>query len=125
MPDFRRESKFDTWLFRIVVNACLTEHRKHKRWVRLEPEIEMNQRSEMQSQETSVIRKQLATRVQAAIARLSPAVRLPILLRYVEGLSYSEIADLLGCRKGAVAARLYRGHKTLAKDLAAFRGESP
>jgi len=49
---------------------------------------------------------------------LKPNFRLPILLKYIEGLSYDEIAVVMGCSKGTVASRLNRGHSQLAKRLA-------
>jgi RNA polymerase sigma-70 factor (ECF subfamily) len=61
--------------------------------------------------------------VQAAIAELKPKLRWPILLKYVEGLSYEEIAAVLDCSKGTVASRLNRGHKALAKRLGHLRGQ--
>jgi RNA polymerase sigma-70 factor (ECF subfamily) len=50
-------------------------------------------------------------------------MRLPILLKYIEGFSYEEIATVLGCSKGTVASRLNRAHKALAKKLGHQRGE--
>ena len=74
------------------------------------------------SQEKALIKQQVADSVQAAISRLSPKLRLPILLKYVEGLSYEEIAEALGCSIGTVSSRLNRGHKALARDLGHLRG---
>ena len=48
---------------------------------------------------------------------------MPVLLKYVEGLSYEEIADVLGCSKGTVASRLNRSHKELARRLAHLRDQ--
>jgi RNA polymerase sigma-70 factor (ECF subfamily) len=48
---------------------------------------------------------------------------MPILLKYVEGLSYEEIAGALGCSIGTVSSRLNRGHKELARKLSHLRGE--
>jgi len=59
--------------------------------------------------------------VRGAIDELKPKFRLPILLKYVEGLSYEEIASVMGCSKGTVASRLNRGHGQLAKNLAHLR----
>ena len=61
---------------------------------------------------------ELAGSVKAAICELKPKFRMPILLKYVEDLSYEEIASVLGCTKGTVASRLNRGHKQLARRLA-------
>ena len=70
------------------------------------------------SQEKQFARLEVSEAVQAAIAELKPRFRLPILLKYIEGLSYEEIASVMGCSKGTVASRLNRGHSQLAKRLA-------
>ena len=68
-------------------------------------------------QEKMYARLEVSEAVQAAIAELKPKFRLPILLKYIEGLSYEEIASVMGCSKGTVASRLNRGHSQLAKRL--------
>ncbi len=68
-------------------------------------------------------RRELANSVKVAISQLKPKFRMPVLLKYVEGLSYEEIADVLGCSKGTVASRLNRGHKELARRLAHLRDQ--
>ena len=114
---FRFDSEFSTWLYRVVANACVDEQRKRRRFVPFAEGKEMPQMSVKSSQEESVIRRQLAVSVRGAIAELSPKLRLPILLKYVEGLSYEEIAATLGCSVGTVSSRLNRGHKALAQKL--------
>jgi RNA polymerase sigma-70 factor (ECF subfamily) len=56
--------------------------------------------------------------VQRALATLKPKYRVPILLKYVEGLSYFEIAEVLDTSIGTVSSRIHRGHKLLAGKLA-------
>lgn len=73
--------------------------------------------------ETRYERRECAGAVRLAIEGLKPKMRLPILLKYIEGLSYEEIAAVLGCSKGTVASRLNRAHKALAKKLGHLRGE--
>jgi len=120
---FRGSSEFTTWLHRLVVNCCLDERRKQRRFVPL-AEFGLTKTSRRQiSQATTYARRELAGQVQAAIADLKPKLRWPILLKYVEGLSYEEIAAVLGCSKGTVASRLNRGHKALAKRLGHLRGQ--
>ena len=83
----------------------------------------MKRVGERRPQEKHYARVELAESVKAAISELKPKFRLPILLKYVEGLSYQEIASVLGCSMGTVSSRLNRGHKALAKRLAHLRGQ--
>lgn len=122
IDQFRQDSEFATWLYRIVANVCVDEQRKRKRFVPFSPEVEVKD-SGAQSQDKSYHRTQIAESVRGAIAELSPKLRMPILLKYVEGLSYDEIADALGCSIGTVSSRLNRGHKMLATRLSHLRGE--
>jgi RNA polymerase sigma-70 factor (ECF subfamily) len=123
IDQFREDAEFSTWLYRIVANACIDEHRKRKRFVPFSPEIEVKNMSGKGSQEESYHRKEMADSVRGAIAELSPKLRLPILLKYIEDLSYTEIAETLGCSIGTVSSRLNRGHKMLARKLSHLRGE--
>jgi len=120
---FRSDSEFTTWLYRIVANCCVDEQRKRKRFVPLNAEMEVRSMTAGGRQERSYQRKQLSESVRGAVAQLSPKLRLPILLRYVEELSYEEIAEALGCSIGTVSSRLNRGHKELARRLGHLRGE--
>jgi RNA polymerase sigma-70 factor (ECF subfamily) len=75
------------------------------------------------TQDEKVHRQEISDAVQAAIGKLKPKFRLPILLKYVEGLSYEEIAEILDCSMGTVASRLNRGHKMLAAKLGHLKNE--
>ncbi len=123
IAQYRHDAEFTTWLYRIVVNTCVDEQRKRRRFVPFSPEVEVKNMVTRSSQEESYSRRQVADCVRTAIAGLSPKLRLPILLKYVEELSYEEIAETLGLSKGTVASRLNRGHKTLARKLAFLRDE--
>jgi len=114
---FRGESEFTTWLYRLVVNACLDERRRRRRLLPWGDTVAMRNPSEKKPQEKQYARTEIAEAVQAAIGELKPKFRLPILLKYIEGLSYEEIATVMGCSKGTVASRLNRGHSQLAKRL--------
>ena len=115
---FRGESEFSTWLYRLVVNACLDERRRRRRLLPWGETVAMRKAGEKKPQEKQYARREVAEAVQAAIGELKPKFRLPILLKYIEGLSYEEIASVMGCSKGTVASRLNRGHSQLAKRLA-------
>src|SRR4030095_8037979 len=114
---FRGESEFTTWLYRLVVNASLDERRRRRRLLPWGDGASMSNASERKPQEKLYARLEVAEAVRAAIGELKPKFRLPILLKYVEGLSYEEIASVMGCSKGTVASRLNRGHSQLAKRL--------
>ena len=123
ISQFREDSHFTTWLYRIVANACTDEHRRRRRFVPFSPEIEVRHMTEQGSQESRFHRREVAESVRGAISELSPKLRLPILLKYVEGLSYDEIAQALEVSIGTVSSRLNRGHKMLAQKLSHLRGE--
>jgi len=114
---FRGDSEFTTWLYRLVVNACLDERRRRRRLLPWGETVAMRNPSEKKPQEKQYARLEVAEAVRAAIGELKPKFRLPILLKYIEGLSYEEIASVMGCSKGTVASRLNRGHSQLAKRL--------
>ncbi len=114
---FRGDSEFTTWLYRLVVNACLDERRRRRRLLPWGETVAMRNPSEKKPQEKQYARLEVAEAVRAAIGELKPKFRLPILLKYIEGLSYEEIANVMGCSKGTVASRLNRGHSQLAKRL--------
>src|SRR5687768_5638664 len=115
---FRGESEFTTWLYRLVVNACLDERRRRRRLLPWGESVAMSSTCEKKPQEKQYARLEIAEAVREAIGELKPKFRLPILLKYIEGLSYEEIATVMGCSKGTVASRLNRGHGQLAKRLA-------
>jgi RNA polymerase sigma-70 factor, ECF subfamily len=117
---FRGDSEFTTWLYRLVVNACHDEGRRRRRLLPLPETMAMSNPSDKKPQEKQYARREVSEAVQAAIGELKPKFRLPILLKYIEGLSYEEIASVMGCSKGTVASRLNRGHSQLAKRLAHF-----
>ena len=115
---FRGDSEFTTWLYRLVVNACVDERRRRRRWLPWGETVATKISTEKRPQEREFDRLEVSEAVRAAIGELSPKFRLPILLKYIEGLSYEEIASVMNCSKGTVASRLNRGHSQLAKRLA-------
>jgi RNA polymerase sigma-70 factor (ECF subfamily) len=122
MTQFRNDAEFATWLYRMVANACLDEQRRRRRFVSFGDVFEETDLVERKSQEERYIRLEVADSVKAAIADLKPKLRMAILLKYFEDLSYEEMAAVLGCSIGTVASRLNRGHKILARKLRHLRG---
>ena len=70
---------------------------------------------------SDLLREEQEERVQQVVAQLPEEQRMVVVLRYTDGLSYEEIADLLGCRRGTVASRLNRAHKALERRLSHLR----
>jgi RNA polymerase sigma-70 factor, ECF subfamily len=143
ISQFRHNSAFETWLYRLVVNACLDERRSSRRFISFSTsrtsgdemddavdEIGVIERdfsrnlsghSRVSEQEDRYRRLEISDAVKAAVRELRPKLRIAILLKYFEGLSYEEMARVLGCSTGTVASRLNRGHKELARRLAHLR----
>ncbi len=134
IAQFRHESSFATWLYRMVVNACMDERRGRRRFLSFdffstgdsdESDDELSamiNKGGGHSQEDHFSRLEISAAVKSAVAELKPKLRIAILLKYFEELSYEEMAEVLGCSTGTVASRLNRGHKALAKRLAHLRG---
>jgi RNA polymerase sigma-70 factor (ECF subfamily) len=117
---FRGGSLFSTWLFRIVVN-CSIDHRRKR---------DAGQPKSMQTLSTGVDlvddsptpgdraeTRELGTQVQEAISLLSPKLRAILALRYLEDMSYDELAATLGLSLGTVKSRLARAHIALETVL--------
>jgi len=118
---FRREASFESWLYRLVVNSCLDYHRRRRRFLPLLDEALDIFRAPSENALHDLLREEQEERVQQVVARLPEDQRIVVVLRYTDGLSYEEIADLLGCRRGTVASRLNRAHKALERRLSSLR----
>lgn len=134
IKQFRHEANFTTWLYRLVANVCLDEQRRGRRfisfdfWRREDADEEVNpadwqpvRQFQEWSQEERFTQAEMAVAIKAAVHELSPPLRIAILLKYFEDMSYAEIAHVLDCSPGTVASRMNRGHKALATRLTHLR----
>src|ERR1051326_7963521 len=119
--DFRGEANFETWLFRMVVNRCLDHHRRGRRLMPLVSELFNLVRVSGETALHQLLRTEFETNVQEVVSTLSPEQRIVVVLRYTEGLSYEQIAEILGCSTGTVGSRLSRAHKVLERRLSHLR----
>ena len=119
---FQGDAEFTTWLYRLTTNACVDEARKRRRWLPFGDWTEMKEPRVKRTQEQEQATREVADSVKRAVATLRPKLRVVLLLKYFEELSYEEIAAVVGCSKGTVASRLNRGHKILAGKLGHLRG---
>jgi RNA polymerase sigma-70 factor (ECF subfamily) len=129
LPQFRGDSAFYTWLYRIAVNTAKKALMDMKR----DPLVsETSLRSDDDGEETSragseltdgetpealLASKEVAAAVNAAIEALSEDLRQAITLREIEGLSYEEIAEVMNCPIGTVRSRIFRAREAIATRL--------
>lgn len=121
---FQGDAEFSTWLYRVTTNACVDEQRKRRRFLPFGAAAFTEPRARG-AQEERVAGAELTGAVARAVASLKPKLRVVMLLKYFEELSYEEIAAALGCSPGTVASRLNRGHRILARKLGHLRGALP
>lgn len=116
LDSFRGGARFSTWLFRIVVN-CSIDHRRRegaRPATSLETaDLGREPVDETQSPREFAAVRELGGQVQEAISMLSPKLRVVLVLRYLEEMSYDELAATLGLSLGTVKSRLARAHLAL------------
>ncbi len=121
ITNFRGDAKLETWLYRITINTCLDEQRKKKRMAYIPDFLGLGSADANKTHEEKLIMRETSDEVRRALIEIKPKFRLPIVLKYSEGLSYQEMAEVLGCSEGTIASRLNRGHKMLAKKLESLK----
>ena len=131
---FRWKSKFSTWLYAMALNTNRSGLRKLRRIAGREVvRLDQRQDHEIPWRETAdpgdlpgdaMIRAEIRSQVEKAIATLGDVYRPVIVLRDLQGLSYEEIASVLGCSPGTVKSRLARARMKV-KDVLMQTGELP
>ncbi|MGD9588478.1 MAG: RNA polymerase sigma factor [Pyrinomonadaceae bacterium] len=120
---FRGDAQFTTWLYRSTVNACIDEARKGRRFFGLAELFGAEEPRARTRPDEQARSREISREVQLVLGSLKPKYRIPLLLKYVEELSYQQIADVLDCSIGTVSSRLSRGHRILAAKLQHLKGE--
>jgi RNA polymerase sigma-70 factor (ECF subfamily) len=130
--NFRGDSQFYTWLYRIAVNtakrSALTcarspvfpENSQNPEQDETFPRQE--QLSSMDTPEAVMASRELVNAVNAAMEELPEELRSAIMLREIEGLSYEEISHMLGCPVGTVRSRIFRARESIARRLRPLLG---
>jgi len=117
---------FEGWLHRITTNLFLDQARRKSR-IRFDalPEDADNRLpSAVPTPDVAYLSQMFDADIEAALAELTPDFRAAVVLCDVEGLTYEEIADVLGVKMGTVRSRIHRGRAMLRKALA-HRAPSP
>ncbi len=124
--EFRFQSRFSSWVYRIAVNASIDLRRRSRtrRVSSLEALQDPRDRTRyeltdrgVEMPSVSASRHELEQEIQRAILRLSPKLRTIVVLRYIENLSYEEVGETLGISLGTVKSRLARAHEALDREL--------
>ena len=129
LPGFKGQAKFSSWLYRITLNLCRDWIRKERRAPIVQvPEgtdpvdLADAQASPTESVEELVSRREMSRAVSKAMAELPEEQRTAILLKEYHGLTFQEIADIVGCPLSTVKTRLYQGLTVLRRELAKSAG---
>ncbi len=120
LKNFRFESQFTTWFYRITVNKCKDYLRKKNVRKIFVPIKEASEKFEYTSS-TEV--NDISKIVMDAISKLPVKLRVPLLLKDIEGFSYQEIAQTINCEMGTVKSRIYRAREGLKKILKPMESE--
>lgn len=121
LPEFRGDATFSTWTYRIVTNRCLNVLRGHAPPVSLnavpEPTAHGPEGEPARAAESEAATQALAQ----ALGNLPSAQRACWILRELHGMSYAEIAQVVGESEPTVRGRLFRARRTLMKEMASWR----
>jgi len=123
---FRQESSLSTWLYTIAINVCKKRHNKRKKILSIfvdsidNPKTNahvINQALLEPSADKSIELDEEETLIRKEISLLSNKYKSVIILKYIQGLSYEEIADIIKCNVGTVKSRLSRAKEKLKPKL--------
>jgi len=132
IPNFRGESAFYTWLYRIAVNTAKIYLASQGRRPRTVGEFQSDEDGESfgvddvvednNTPDAVLHSRQVAETVNKAIERLPSDLRMAVTLREIEGLSYEEIAQAMDCPIGTVRSRIFRAREAIAQELRPLLG---
>ncbi|WP_020166407.1 MULTISPECIES: RNA polymerase sigma factor RpoE [Methylotenera] len=126
LHNFRGDSAFYTWLYRIGINTAKNYLVSMGRRPQVLQDVEIedvenfedgSEMRTMETPETAMMTKEIAQTVNDTVASLPEELRTAITLRELEGLSYEEIATLMQCPIGTVRSRIFRARETIALKL--------
>lgn len=126
LPNFRGDSAFYTWLYRIGINTAKNYLVSMGRRPTVSNNVEIEDAENfddgdelrtMETPESAMATKQIAQTVNDTVASLPEELRTAITLREIDGLSYEEIATVMDCPIGTVRSRIFRARETISAKL--------
>ncbi len=125
LPNFRGDSAFYTWLYRIAINTAKNHlvalgRRPPQSDIDVEDAEQFESAGDLRENDTPeglLIKHEVEQAVAEAIEQLPEDLRTAITLRELEGLSYEEIAEAMGCPVGTVRSRIFRAREAIQKRL--------
>ncbi len=136
LDGFKGQSTFFTWLFRIATHVAIDSVRKER--IGQRDQVDEVHETDLEDAGEGILatslgndpgdtllRRELAAKMEAALATLPEKHRTILVLREVEGLSYEELAERLGIHKGTVMSRLFHARKKMQAALQGYAGAYP
>lgn len=119
---FKKRCLFSTWLYRITVNTTYDFLRKRKNLISSE-KIMDSCRAKRPDPKEVLLEKEQKEILDRALLRIPLKFKTALVLKDIEGLSYKQISEVLGCRIGTVESKIYRARQLLKKELLNNREE--
>jgi RNA polymerase sigma-70 factor (ECF subfamily) len=115
LDKFREEKNFSSWLFTISRNYCIDSWRKNKKYLLKNQELNENISIDTQTPEGNLIKESEKETLRKMISQLEPDLRIILILRDIQDLSYQEIALKFSIPEGTVKSRINRARLRLAE----------
>ncbi len=128
LNQFKLESQFYTWLYRIVVNCAISYRKKRNRRIHQSIDEMVDRKGDWQyyfpqtgqSPERHTINNEILEQVQSTMDKLSLMERVVFILRFFEDFKIKDISEIMGCAEGTVKNYLFRSTRKMRKDLMVF-----
>jgi len=126
LPSFRGDSAFYTWLYRIGINTAknylVSQGRRAPTTTEFDNDEaetfeDASQLRDINTPESLLLTKQIGQTINAAMDALPEELRMAIVLREIDGMSYEEIAGIMDCPIGTVRSRIFRAREAVAGKL--------
>lgn len=126
LPNFRGDSAFYTWLYRIGINTAKNHLMATRRRAPTSTDVDADeaegmdegeQLRDINTPESLMLTREIGDTVNATIQSLPEELRTAIQLREIEGMSYEDIAQIMNCPIGTVRSRIFRAREAIAEEL--------